>query len=534
MHLPHHLLRHASGVYHFRLVVPRDLHALMGLRIIKRSLHTRDLRAARVAAWEFSASYARAFATLRGSAMTKPPSIEDIRAAFARGDVSKWSRDESKGKAEASDPEDHARMMEYMAAEQRLAETKANAAIAALAVARETERLAPEREAREAEYQQLQRNTGPAGGNQAASGSASGFSLREMITHWETVEAPDMLPDTAETRLKMIEDFAQHHGEKRPISGVRRTDIASWDAANAARGNSRGTRKGKASHLKMFFELAERSGHYPQNLGNPADRAVKFTKSDKADRAETHGWEPFTLAQLQTLFAAQNLQRTREPHTRRALVIGLYTGARVGEVAQLKVRDFEIKDGVKCVKFQGELKTRTSKRLIPLHPDLLRLGVWDWVREQDKQGEERLFPTVKLDGKSGKGNAISKGTSNLLAMLKIVVEKGKTTRLGFHSFRDSVIQELQGADPSKLLEERRRAYVGHAPYEKQDNSAHKTHYMRAWKPSEIEGLHGGITWGQWLDLDALKTLLAQTQSDAALKAQQRAMERTKKRSPASV
>ena len=151
--------------------------------------------------------------------------------------------------------------------------------------------------------------------------------------------------------------------------------------------------------------------------------------------------------------------------------------------------------------------------------------------EQEKLGEVRLFPTVKLDGKSGKGNAISKGTSNLLARLKITVEEGKTTRLGFHSFRNNVIQELQGADASKLLEERRRAYVGHAPYEKQDNTAHKLRYMRAWKPSEIEGLHGGITWGQWLDFDALKNLLAQTQSDADLNAQRRADERAKKRRP---
>lgn len=517
MQLPHHLLRHASGVYHFRLVVPRDLHALIGLRIIKRSLHTRDLRTARVAAWEFSASYARAFAKLRGSAMTKPPSIEEIRANFARGDARPYVRDESKGLVQADGPEEHARLMEYMAAEERLAVAKANAAAAA---AREAERLAPQRAAQEATYQQLQQATVP----------ASGFTVREMITHWETAEAPAMLPATAVDRAKEIESFAQHFGEKRPMHAVCRIDLSSWDASNAKSGNSIGTRKGKASHLKMFIEAAQRAGHYP--LGpNPADKLVGGPKGVKQVRAETHGWEPLTLAQLKHLFAAKNLKLTREPHTRRALVMGLYTGARVGEVAQLKVKDFEVIDGVKCLRFQGELKTQTSKRLIPLHPDLLRLGLWDWKEEQEKLGEVRLFPTVKLDGKSGKGNAISKGTSNLLARLKITVEEGKTTRLGFHSFRNNVIQELQGADASKLLEERRRAYVGHAPYEKQDNTAHKLRYMRAWKPSEIEGLHGGITWGQWLDFDALKNLLAQTQSDADLNAQRRADERAKKRRP---
>lgn len=523
MRLPHHLLRHTSGVYHFRLVVPRDLHAPIGVRVVKRSLHTRDLRAARIAAWRLSAAYAQIFAVLRGSTMTKPPSVEEILAAHARGEIRTYVRNAKTGYVQTDGPEDHARLMEYLAAEERLA--KANAAAAA---EREEERRAPEREAAEAQFRQLMRDTGPA---RETSAGASGFTMREMITHWETVEAPDMNQGTAETRKAIVEDFAAHYGEKRPVSGVRKTDVASWDAALATRGNSKSTRKTKASHLKMFFECAHRAGHYPHDLVNPADKAVKFTKANKEARADSHGWEAFSLPQLQALFAAANLKRTREPHTRRALVLGLYTGARVGEVAQMMVADFEIVQGVKCVRFQGEYKTRTSKRLIPIHPDLLRLGVWEWMSEQKERGEERLFPTVKLDGKSGKGNAISKGTSNLLEVLKIK-PKGKTTRLGFHSFRDTVIQELQAADPDDMHAERRRAYVGHAPYEKRDTSAHKVHYMRPWKPREIEGLHGGITWGQWLDFDSLRTLLAQTESDAALKQKARAAKR--KKPPAAI
>jgi hypothetical protein len=36
MRLAHHLLRHASGVFHFRLVVPADLQPLLGRRVIKQ------------------------------------------------------------------------------------------------------------------------------------------------------------------------------------------------------------------------------------------------------------------------------------------------------------------------------------------------------------------------------------------------------------------------------------------------------------------------------------------------------------------
>ncbi|WP_052690107.1 DUF6538 domain-containing protein [Xanthomonas albilineans] len=111
MRLPHHLLRHASGVFHFRLVVPRDLHAAIGVRIVKRSLHTRDLRTAHVAAWGLSAAYAQIFAVLRGSTMSRPPSIEEVLAAHARGETSNYVRDASKGYVQTDGPEDHARLI---------------------------------------------------------------------------------------------------------------------------------------------------------------------------------------------------------------------------------------------------------------------------------------------------------------------------------------------------------------------------------------------------------------------------------------
>lgn len=516
MRLPHHLLRHASGLYHFRLIVPQDLHGAVGLRVIKRSLRTRDSRLAMVAAWSLSASYARAFTHLRERMMakTEPPAVEDIVGGFAAGTNRPYVIDRKKGIFKVDSPEDHAMAMDMLAAQERLVRAETEAALRKEAAA---DREKPDPQA-EANYEHLQVVT--------TRTKRSGFTVRDMITHWETVEMPDMLAETGETRKKVLNDFAEHFGEKRPIADVRKTDVASWDAAHAKRGNTKSTRKGKTSHLKMFFDLADRSGHYPgQVLGNPADKVVKFTKSDKSSRAETHGWRAFTLPELQLLFRPENLRRTREPHTRRALVIGLYTGARVGEVAQLTVKDFTTEKGVKCIRFQGQLKTTVSKRLIPIHPDLLALGLWDWYEEQKTRKEERLFPTVSLTGKSGKGNAISKGTSNLLDLLNIKVAEDETTRIGYHSFRSTVIQQLQTVDPRRLLEERRRAYVGHAPYEKRDTSSHAVNYMRAWKPEEIEGLHSGITWGEWLDLPALKTLLTQRESDAELKKQARQAKR---------
>lgn len=79
MRLAHHLLLHRSGVWHFRLIVPRDLHASLGRRVIKKSLGTRDPATARLWAYTLGAHYA---STLRQG--TKP-GAGDAQEVVGRG-----------------------------------------------------------------------------------------------------------------------------------------------------------------------------------------------------------------------------------------------------------------------------------------------------------------------------------------------------------------------------------------------------------------------------------------------------------------
>ncbi len=345
-------------------------------------------------------------------------------------------------------------------------------------------------------------------------------TVRDAITYWQTVDMEAMrLKATAVERLKAIEDFAAHVGEKRPIGFMRRSDVAAWVAhLRGSKKNEQSTAKKMASHVKAFFDSAQRAGYYSAELTNPAERIVKFTKADQEVRAQTHGWQAFSSDQLRTLFAPENFSKTREVHTRRAMVIALYTGARVGEIAQMRLAGFTEVDGQPVMSFDGELKSDASRRQIPIHPDLLKLGILDWVAEQRRRGCTRLLPTVKLDGKSGKGNAISKGFSKLLSSLAITptvdpdlaLTKDLDPKVGMHSFRDTVIQAMQG----KADEELRKAYVGHKYEGKRSRAesvrgSHETSYMRAWTPREVSRVFAGISWGDWLAIAALKELLKQ-------------------------
>ncbi len=503
MRLPHHLVRHCSGVFHFRLIVPVDLRARVRRRVIKRSLRTKDPRVAMLAALMLAAGYAQLFARARRSGMADEFDLDAlIREMEARGAIPK------KFEIGMRDGEPFFKSDPGESLEQ----TQAGMALFTELMARRFDATASA----------LPTPTSTA---LAPTTPVVARSVRAAITHWEAVEMPVMRKrntGTADACLAAMNDFAAYVGEERMISDLRTADVSAWALYRiASRKNQHSTVKNRAGHIKALFDSAKRAGAYPREWENPALDPVKFTKADQEARAKTHGWQAFTEAQLKTLFDPEALRQTRMVHVRRAMVIALYTGARVGEIAQLRLDKFPKVDGRRCMSFAGDTKNDAAKRLIPIHPDLIKLGLLQWVAQQKRRKETRLFPTVKLDGKSGKGNALSKGMGNLLPRLGIkptidpaLVELGKEVDpiLGMHSFRDNVIQAMQG----KVEMEIRKAYVGHS-YEGQEKyrqkDSHEVAYMRDWTPDEIAKVFGAIAWGKWLDFDGVGPLLAQSDAE---------------------
>lgn len=138
-------------------------------------------------------------------------------------------------------------------------------------------------------------------------------------------------------------------------------------------------------------------------------------------------------------------------------LIALFTGARVNEIAQLHLDDFLDVDGVPLISIndRGEgkrLKTKAGKRSIPIHTELVRLGLLQYVATLRTSGEKRLFPELKLT-RDGYGQAVSKWFQNYRASCGVTGE-GKV----FHSFRHTVIDHLKQAGAPK---EKIAALVGH-------------------------------------------------------------------------
>ena len=133
-------------------------------------------------------------------------------------------------------------------------------------------------------------------------------------------------------------------------------------------------------------------------------------------------------------------------------IIGIYTGARIGELAQLKVSDITEEDGIPVIRITdgGEsqkVKTSASRRSIPIHSELIRLGLLEYadgIRKANPDGS--LWPHLKQD-------TISPWFSQYRKSV------GLTDKwLDFHSFRHTVRTRLAKAQVQEQLMD---AITGH-------------------------------------------------------------------------
>jgi len=476
MRLPHHLLRTPSGVFYFQMRVPKSFQRALGTTVLRRSLGTRDGNVARVWSYALSLRYAQAFAGNRDDAMQKPPPpIADLVRALESGETRPY--------------EVHIDPLTRAVTSLRTDGTQADATAAQKAL--ET---------------MLRHSAMLAGSAPPSRPKPIGKTLQGALLTYAMTEGPGLRPNTWEARQRATTSFIEALGANTLVTDVTRPLASAWAHELIAKGMNKKTAGNYVSQVAQIFRKLIEWGDLEGS--NPVKGVIVVSKKEKATRrAEGFQWEPLELFDLKRIFDPANLARTRTAHVRWGALIGLYTGARVGEVAQLFLRDFSIEDGIKCVRFWTEndgqtQKTEASRRLVPLHPDLLKLGIWERMEDLKCAGEERFFPNMRIDSKAGNGNAISKGFGYYIGDQLGAKPRRKNGTIGFHSLRKNVIQALQG---SHLSAERRRAFVGH---ENGDADVHEQAYMRPWTADELASLFPGLTWGEWLDFEGLRAVLA--------------------------
>jgi len=146
-------------------------------------------------------------------------------------------------------------------------------------------------------------------------------------------------------------------------------------------------------------------------------------------------------------------------------LLGLYTGARLEELCQLHLADIRQEDGSGVwfldINDQGDkhLKTTAGRRVVPIHPALVELGLLDRVKALRAKGEDRLFPGLEVRASTGKTSGTAgQWFTRYRRSCGVGGADGEKSAKVFHSFRHTLITR------AKFLNLDRRAVkelVGH-------------------------------------------------------------------------
>ncbi|MFI7835726.1 tyrosine-type recombinase/integrase [Pseudomonas asiatica] len=189
--------------------------------------------------------------------------------------------------------------------------------------------------------------------------------------------------------------------------------------------------------LTAFLSWCRTNGYVAEN---PLVGMKVMTGSAKEARLS------FDRSDLATILNHEALLKEARKHPWRYWLplMGRVTGARLEELCQLRVDDFTEHQGIQCIRIddsrEGQnLKNASSRRVLPLHPVLLDLGLLQYVGSVKATGADRVFP--ELEAVRGKlGHAPSKWFGRYKTKLGIT-----DTRKTFHSFRHTLIDDLRDA-----------------------------------------------------------------------------------------
>ncbi len=179
-----------------------------------------------------------------------------------------------------------------------------------------------------------------------------------------------------------------------------------------------------------MFIYAQKQGWIERNYAEGL--MIKNAQKASVPRAE---YKPEQIRQIITQICIAKYKN--KPENLWIPVIAAYTGMRLGEICQLRENDIICKDDIWHFSVntnEGKtLKTESSTRRVPIHPQLIEAGFLVWIQEQ-KIGQA-IFPAITRQ--APKFNRWQKWYAYLNKKLF------PDSTVVFHSFRHSFVNELK-------------------------------------------------------------------------------------------
>lgn len=259
---------------------------------------------------------------------------------------------------------------------------------------------------------------------------------------------------------------------RKPVDQITKPDILAFKAKLVAEGCTAANIKNKLSRLRTLLQWAADNGYAASNAADGV--SIKDGEAAKNKRRS------FDLASLNAIFSSPIYAKSERPSDSRSAgdaaywlpLLALFTGARREELGQLRPDDvvrlsYPAPDGqpqsawfLKLIEVDDEgtatvLKNAASERLVPVHPELERLGFVRFALAMKEQGRTRIFHALK----PSKFGRLTDKWGQWFTIYRRDVCGVTDRRMVFHSFRHTFKDYARHAG---IVEAVQREIMGHS------------------------------------------------------------------------
>lgn len=291
--------------------------------------------------------------------------------------------------------------------------------------------------------------TRPASPTKEAIEAAKPRRLRDVFDQWK--EAKVRGKDAVTKTERALATFESQSGNP-ALTAIKREHGVTFQSWLLKQDLASKTKHDNLTWVKSLLNFACRDLEWiAKNPWEGLDIAYKTENKRK----------PWTQSEVDAFFSLPLFARYELPTQQRAgkdaaywiPLLGLFTGARIGELCQLRASDVFERDGLTFISINEEaegstVKTSASVRDIPVHSELARLGFLEYVDATRKAGHERLWPDLRLHAdKPGKFFSAWFSEARKMGGSERVVPD-------FHTFRHTVRTKMSRAKIAPIVQDR--------------------------------------------------------------------------------
>ncbi|MFN3845900.1 MAG: site-specific integrase [Paracoccaceae bacterium] len=213
------------------------------------------------------------------------------------------------------------------------------------------------------------------------------------------------------------------------------------------------------SIYQSFFDWAEKNGHTETN---PFEgMRVLGNRKDRGEQRQAYKPEALQAVYLEITQNTRGLVKMQSHKW--AILIGIFTGARLNEICQLDAADLQQQEGIWFFNMFDDseddgsnkrFKNTASRRKVPVHFKLLELGLLDYHRDMLNRTTSRMFPDYTYEPKAGYGRKLSTWFNTVLTPELRIKSKAHV----FHGLRHTMVTRLLQAGVEEAVS---KSIVGH-------------------------------------------------------------------------